>query len=109
MYRVMLSGQSCLATFCILQRFLEKITNKVFFDIEIEGSTEGGRVDHGSFGDTVPKTVDNFRALCTGEKGVGVWQAPPLQFIFHRIIPNFMIQGYVLIVNKVILKLESNM
>jgi peptidylprolyl isomerase len=75
----------------------EKITNKVFFDIEIEGSTEGGRVIMGLFGDTVPKTADNFRALCTGEKGVGA-SGKPLHYkgsIFHRIIPNFMIQGYV--------------
>jgi peptidylprolyl isomerase len=89
-----------------------KITNKVFFDIEIEGSTEGGRVIMGLFGDTVPKTADNFRALCTGEKGVGT-SGKPLHYkgsIFHRIIPNFMIQGYVLIDSIICsLKLESNM
>lgn len=45
------------------------------------------------FGKVVPKTSENFRALCTGENGVGK-SGKPLAFsgsIFHRIIPNFMI------------------
>jgi len=71
-----------------------KITNKVFFDIEIDGKS-AGRIEIGLFGDTVPKTAGNFLHLCKCDKGTGK-SGKPLCYKnspFHRIIPNFMIQG----------------
>ena len=70
------------------------ITHKVFFDITLDGEP-AGRIEMGLFGEEVPKTAENFRALSTGEQGLGL-SGEPLHYegsIFHRIIPEFMIQG----------------
>ena len=67
---------------------------KVYFDMSI-GGAPAGRVTMELFSDIVPKTADNFRALCTGEKGIGK-SGKPLHYkgsIFHRVIPEFMCQG----------------
>ena len=73
---------------------LAEITEKVYFDIEIDGASTG-RIVFGMFGNVVPKTVKNFSTLCDGSAGMGN-SGKPLHFegsAFHRIIPGFMAQG----------------
>ncbi|GMH23657.1 hypothetical protein Nepgr_025500 [Nepenthes gracilis] len=71
-----------------------EITHRVFLDIDMDNQRLG-RIVIGLFGSVVPKTAENFRALCTGKKGKGA-SGKPLHYKktpFHRIIPGFMIQG----------------
>ncbi|XDV31287.1 hypothetical protein PO909_034006, partial [Leuciscus waleckii] len=58
----------------------------VFFNMAVDGEP-AGRIVMELFAHIVPKTAENFRALCTGEKGFGFQSS-----VFHRIIPDFMCQ-----------------
>ncbi|XP_043714460.1 peptidyl-prolyl cis-trans isomerase 1-like [Telopea speciosissima] len=67
---------------------------KVFFDITI-GGKPAGRIVMELYSDVTPRTAENFRALCTGEKGIGQ-SGKPLHYkgcSFHRVIPRFVCQG----------------
>jgi len=67
---------------------------RVFFDIEV-GGRAAGRVEFELFAQLAPRTVENFRALATGEKGMtdlGV-RLHYKGSVFHRIVPGLMCQG----------------
>eukprot|EP00002_Diphylleia_rotans_P018727 TRINITY_DN3625_c0_g1_i1.p1 TRINITY_DN3625_c0_g1~~TRINITY_DN3625_c0_g1_i1.p1 ORF type:complete len:320 (+),score=80.11 TRINITY_DN3625_c0_g1_i1:51-1010(+) len=68
---------------------------RCFFDITID-SQQVGRIIFELFSDVVPKTAENFRSLCLGDRGKGAKSGMPLCYRgspFHRVIKNFMIQG----------------
>jgi hypothetical protein len=68
---------------------------RCFFDVEFN-SHPVGRIVLELFNDLCPKTCENFRALCTGEKGVGATTNKKLYYKscpFHRVIKGFIIQG----------------
>ena len=71
---------------------IETITNKCYFDISINGEN-AGRITFGLFGKTVPKTVENFKSLCVGDKK-SLYNGNPLAYKgskFHRIIPGALL------------------
>lgn len=63
------------------------MSNNVFFEIEIDGKP-AGRIEFKLYDDVVPKTARNFRELATGQNGYGYEGSG-----FHRVIPEFMLQG----------------
>uniref|UniRef100_G3TSQ0 peptidylprolyl isomerase n=1 Tax=Loxodonta africana TaxID=9785 RepID=G3TSQ0_LOXAF len=68
---------------------------RCFFDIAINNQP-AGRVVFELFSDVCPKTCENFRCLCTGEKGTGKSTQKPLHYkscLFHRVVKDFMVQG----------------
>jgi len=75
--------------------YVQKSNPVVYFDMTIGGNV-AGRIEMTLRADVVPKTVENFRALCTGERGVDKATGKTLHYrgsSFHRVIPGFMCQG----------------
>mmetsp|Transcript_44467 Transcript_44467/g.115625 ORF Transcript_44467/g.115625 Transcript_44467/m.115625 type:complete len:385 (-) Transcript_44467:2365-3519(-) len=75
---------------------LNKKHPHVFFDITSSHGEKIGTVIIELFSDVCPRTCENFRSLCTGDRGVSRLSHKALCFQgsrFHRVIPGFMIQG----------------
>ncbi|KAG9137985.1 hypothetical protein Leryth_019374 [Lithospermum erythrorhizon] len=71
------------------------VNPRCFMDISIGGEVEG-RIVMELYTHIVPKTVENFRALCTGEKGISPTTGTPLHYkgcCFHRVVRGYMVQS----------------
>lgn len=89
----MLDAYVCVAHLC--RRTLPDITHRVYFEISIDGKS-AGTITFGLFGLELPKAVDNFRGLAACDRGKGKITGKDLCYkgsLFHRIIPDFGIQG----------------
>ena len=74
---------------------LAQVTDRIFFDIEID-TEDAGRIVFGMFGETTPKTVKNFVALSDGSYPISSTSGKPLSYKgskFHRIVDNVLVQG----------------
>lgn len=80
------------------QSDLFKVTDEIFFDVEIAGEYLG-RIVIGLFGDTVPKTVLNFKQIATNGIDGRTYEGTR----FHRVIERFLIQGEQLITNIILI------
>ncbi len=77
------------------KRALEGTSRRVYMNVSI-GQRPVGQLEFELFTKAAPKTCENFRALCTGERGIGKSGGVRLHYkdcLFHRIIPGFMAQG----------------
>ena len=73
----------------------ETVTTRCYFDVSVNGKARG-RIVFGLFGKHAPKTCENFRALCTGERGTSSKSGKTLTYegsCFHRIVKGFACQG----------------
>ncbi|KAJ8302887.1 hypothetical protein KUTeg_019283 [Tegillarca granosa] len=73
--------------FTFIQAGDTSVTKKVYFDMAIDGESIG-QIVFGLFGETAPKTAENFAQLASGVNGYGYQGSK-----FHRVIQDFMIQG----------------
>jgi len=82
-------GELVVAPFPLIDSTLsgKKKRTRVFFDVSADDEPFG-RIEMELFDDVVPRTVENFKQLCTGEPGFGYKGSK-----FHRVIPAFMLQG----------------
>jgi len=74
---------------------MSQLRKRCYFDMTIDDKPIG-KIVFELFSDIVPKTAENFRVLCTGEKGTSSLSGKPLHYkgsIIHRIIKGFMVQG----------------
>ena len=78
---------TCVSSVSAYPPLSDTMSVKCYFDMTV-GGADAGRITFLLDEKAVPKTVENFRALCTKEKGFGYEGSK-----FHRVIPGFMCQG----------------